>query len=103
MIEHGVGAAHEPRRISVVCLCDFHAGALQFPGCALHYQFRGLVYDLECEFVGMREMIDRCLQGEQIIGADIPLIIGCAFAFQNRLAKIIVGSHKSLACWSLST
>jgi hypothetical protein len=36
----------------------------------------------------MRELVRGCLQGEEIVRAEITLVIRISFAFENRFAEI---------------
>src|SRR5260370_10908984 len=43
---------------------------------------------LKRQLVGMREIFLGSLQGKQIVGAEVALVVGRALAFQNRFANI---------------
>src|SRR5260370_27307836 len=43
---------------------------------------------LKRQLVGMREIFLGSLQGKQIVGAEVALVVGRTLAFQNRFANI---------------
>src|SRR5262249_60025892 len=56
----------------------------------LQPELRRLVHGLEEELVGMRALLGRLLQGEQLVRAQVALVVGCALPRQDRLGVVLM-------------
>jgi hypothetical protein len=83
--------AQQPQRGGVFAglQVDGRAGNLGRP--ELEPELRGLVDGLEEELVRMCSLIGRLLQREQLVRAQVALVIRRALAGQNRLGEVLVG------------
>jgi hypothetical protein len=82
-VEHGdgvlqfrVGTTDEPRRVQKVPLNDALQSTFQFKGGALHQEFGGLMDNLECHLIRMKQRFRFLLQGKEFAGAQVALIVG---------------------------
>ena len=92
IIDLHVRAANEAGGIKQVGFTDMCQGALQLEGSSFQQQFRALMDYLESEFVRVQELGNVLLQCQQLVCAEIALVIGGSGSGQYRFAQIVSGA-----------
>ena len=87
------GAPNQACAVSVIAALERFQGATEFELCALHQQFRALVHNQKSHLIFMQEFLRRLLQGEQLIGMQIALVVGRSLAGKNRFGKFVAMCH----------
>jgi hypothetical protein len=88
-----IRAANEARGIEKIPPCDVLESALQLKSSSLHQEFRSLMYHLEGELVLVKEFLRLLLQSQQLVGAQVTLIIRRSLAWKNRFTQIFGFVH----------
>ena len=78
-----VRPAEQPQRRSELAALELPRGELRLLRGELQPQLRGLVDGLEQELVVVRPLLRPLLQPEQLVGAEVALVVACAFARQD--------------------
>jgi hypothetical protein len=87
------GSTDQACGVAIVDAIERFEGATEFESRSLHQQFRALVHDQESHFVFVQEFFGRLLQGEQLIGAQIALVVGRSLARKNRFCELVAMCH----------
>ena len=81
-----IAASRSPSSSSPRRLLDLGPGQLQ-------PQLGGLVDGLEEELVAVRPLLRRLLQGEQLVGAQVALVVARGVALEDRLRVVLFDRH----------
>ncbi len=73
---HRVHPTEETLRLRRLPRVHLGRGAVALVDDELHPQLGDLVHDLELQLVGAGELVGRLLQREQLLGADVLLVVG---------------------------
>ena len=89
IIQHLVGAADQAAGVGEVAGLDQMRARVQFPGNALQQKFGTLVDDLERHLIFVQKFVGGLLQRQKFVGAQVALVVGIAFARQNRFFQVV--------------
>src|SRR5690242_21852522 len=92
-IEEAKRAIHQFQCSGQVTFRNRVTRALQLVGCSLQQELGGLMDNLKHQFVGMRTFFGRLLQREQLIGSEVPLVIGGGGSRKDRSEERRVGKE----------
>ena len=89
------GAAQQAQRRAELAGTHVRRRARHLGRAELEPELRRLVHGLKEQLVGMRLLLRRLLQREQIVGPEITLVVRRPFPGQDRLGEILVrlGCH----------
>ena len=93
------GAAKQPKRGSELAGAQMFRRARDLRRPELEPELRGLVHGLEQELVGVRALFRRLLQRQQLVRAQVALVVRRALAGQDRFGEVLVslGRHWAFA------
>src|ERR1700686_2810513 len=92
-IEQRNGATDQAGSVAKVGVLERFERAAEFESRSLHQQLRTLVHDQEGHFIFVQQFFGRLLQGEQLVRAEIALVVGCSLAGKNRFCEFVAMCH----------
>jgi hypothetical protein len=102
-LQPGDGAPQQPDRRRAVAVTQARGRALDLEARELEPELRGLMHRLEQELVAVNLFLRRLLQREQLVGAEVPLVVTPALPGQDGLRVILdLGRHQR-AGWNSSS
>ena len=87
-------AAEQPKRGGEVVRAQLLRRRLDLEARELEPELRRLVHRLEEELVAVRHLLGRLLQREQLVGAQIPLVVARAGAREDRLRVVLLDAAR---------
>src|SRR6266853_1949296 len=92
-IEQRNGATDQAPGVAIVGALERFEAAAEFESRSLHEQLRALVHNQEGHLVFVQQFFGRLLQGEELVSAQIALVVGRSFARQNRFCEFVAMCH----------
>ncbi len=90
------GASQQPQRGRDVPAADELRGRADLEARELQPQLRGLVHRLEEQLVPVRLLVGRLLEREQLVRAEIALVVALGVPRQDRLRVVLDGHARSI-------